>query len=148
MVTHTAGDVMYTVVILVGRIGAHSCDVVIIFVHTFLDLSALIAVAGTQAPVRIDAILATHADDVCRLKVVLDIVGHIGIVVPAVITDTHRLVGYIFIIQADDATSANYTCNATQEVPRSRERVSEVTVIAVLIGTIEQIGTMIGFQPR
>ena len=63
-IAQATGDVLNRVVILIGGIGSYSGDVVVIIVHTLLDLSGLVAVACTQTPVGIETLFTTNADDV------------------------------------------------------------------------------------
>ena len=63
-ITQATSDVLYRVVILIGGIGSDSGDVVVVIIHTLLDLSGLVTVTCTQAPVGIEAPFTTNANDV------------------------------------------------------------------------------------
>ena len=144
-----------SVVILVGGIGANSSDVVFILVNSILDLSGLVAVTCTQAPVGIEAILATHADDVRGLEISLHMVSHIVVLVATVVADAHRLVGHILVVQADDATLTNHTGQAAHETPgRLNGVVARVIItiectqfaITALFGSVEAVAVLIAYE--
>ena len=125
-VAHTTSDILHRVVILIGGTGSCRCNVQFVVVHALLDLSGLVAVTCTQAPVGIDAILATDADDVRGLEIVLDFyfIGLIIVIlIASVISQCHRLVSHILVVQADDTACADHSSHTAHETPRRRERV-------------------------